>query len=531
MSALHRRLNAFQGNNTNDTAASYHAFISYSHCDHDVAQWLHKSLEEFYIPRSLRGKDGRFGILPDNLYPIFLDNEELSTSSDLSKELYEALEKSNVLILLCSPESISSKWVNEEVRYFCELGREERVIAVLTPQACSLAEQSACFPTLLLREPLAVSIPSDRNKKAALLKIVAGLLGINFETIKKRHTAYLRRKRLTQASLLCLAGAAILTIAYIVAWSNPSSQYAMIKEADKWMANLPITKHNDWLLSVHCSIKGRKAIAMQMRNDFIGSIAPLEECKELIINRSDRSSRLLDAATSAMIADSYEAMNNSDLEEKYFINSKNIFEALDTEQNINVRERIVLIGIYKELSAINQRRGDHQKASQYINLALRHSQILVKEDATQGWISMVTVTQKHIYIVNEITFVALDRVFTDFAGNAPDKDNLKYAIEVTSTTLEASKRMQELCESGDKGVIETNETVSLICKNWIGEAGNKQIVSANTFVVIMQKMLARFETGERIPDDVANKFRDLKDIIQWLNLISKAPTSSLNNNN
>jgi len=69
----------------------YKAFISYSHRDEKFVKWLHRSLEKYKIPKELREthKD-----LPKKLYPIFRDREELPTSSNLSKNITEALRDS-----------------------------------------------------------------------------------------------------------------------------------------------------------------------------------------------------------------------------------------------------------------------------------------------------------------------------------------------------------------------------------------------------------------------------------------------------
>jgi len=34
----------------------FYAFLSYSHKDKDLADWLHRELEEFRVPHSLAGK-------------------------------------------------------------------------------------------------------------------------------------------------------------------------------------------------------------------------------------------------------------------------------------------------------------------------------------------------------------------------------------------------------------------------------------------------------------------------------------------
>jgi len=55
----------------------YSAFISYNHRDRAIAAWLHKALETYVIPKRLRGRQSKIGVLGTKLPPIFQDREEL----------------------------------------------------------------------------------------------------------------------------------------------------------------------------------------------------------------------------------------------------------------------------------------------------------------------------------------------------------------------------------------------------------------------------------------------------------------------
>lgn len=100
----------------------YWAFISYSHQDKAWGDWLHKALETYRVPKRLAGRRSRDGTVPKRLYPIFRDREELPTSSDLGSNINESLKASRYLIVICSPKSAVSRWVNEEVKAFKALG-------------------------------------------------------------------------------------------------------------------------------------------------------------------------------------------------------------------------------------------------------------------------------------------------------------------------------------------------------------------------------------------------------------------------
>src|SRR5690349_13523496 len=108
-----------------DEDYKFWAFISYSSRDAAVAKKLHRALETYRIPRDLRGRPGRDGVVPDKLFPIFRDRDELPLASDLGTTITDALRASRYLIVLCSPNSANSRWVDEEVRTFKKMGRED----------------------------------------------------------------------------------------------------------------------------------------------------------------------------------------------------------------------------------------------------------------------------------------------------------------------------------------------------------------------------------------------------------------------
>lgn len=63
----------------------YWAFISYSHADEAWARWLHKALETYTVPRRLVGGPHPDGRIPQRLYPVFRDRDELPSSHELGR--------------------------------------------------------------------------------------------------------------------------------------------------------------------------------------------------------------------------------------------------------------------------------------------------------------------------------------------------------------------------------------------------------------------------------------------------------------
>ncbi|MGO8697050.1 MAG: toll/interleukin-1 receptor domain-containing protein [Limisphaerales bacterium] len=115
----------------------YRAFLSYRHADNAQegrrwAEWLHRSLERYVVPTDLVGSPNQLGeLIPESLYPIFRDEDELPAEADLAAGIRRALEQSDCMIVLCSPRSALSPWVRQEVRQFKELGKSDRILAVI----------------------------------------------------------------------------------------------------------------------------------------------------------------------------------------------------------------------------------------------------------------------------------------------------------------------------------------------------------------------------------------------------------------
>ena len=99
-------------------ALKYRAFISYSHADTAWAKWLQRGLESFNIDNDLAGRETARGTIPETLRPIFRDREDFTAGEALPEQTLAALDASNTLIMVCSPDSARSNYVNEEARLF-----------------------------------------------------------------------------------------------------------------------------------------------------------------------------------------------------------------------------------------------------------------------------------------------------------------------------------------------------------------------------------------------------------------------------
>lgn len=170
----------------------YRAFISYSHADEAAARWLQRALERYRPPRSLLASRPD---LPRRLYPVFRDREELASAHSLTDAIREAMDDSEALVVVCSPSSAASRWVNEEILHFRESGRGHRIYCYLVAGDPRPDSPQCAFPPALLRgadggalhEPLAAdATPSGDGPRHAMLKIAAGLLDVGVDELKRR---------------------------------------------------------------------------------------------------------------------------------------------------------------------------------------------------------------------------------------------------------------------------------------------------------------------------------------------------------
>jgi hypothetical protein len=211
--------------------SKYWAFISYSHADEEWAKWLHKSIETYRVPRKLVGRDTTNGALPKRLFPVFRDRDELPGASDLGGKIQDALRTSRSLIVICSPKSAVSKWVNEEIKTYKTLGRADHVLALMIDGEPNAAPDSGlleCFPRAVRfqvnsagevtdepAEPIAADARPGKDGKAnALLKLLSGVMGVGYDELRQREKQRQRQRRLRMAALT-VGIALLITTAYV----------------------------------------------------------------------------------------------------------------------------------------------------------------------------------------------------------------------------------------------------------------------------------------------------------------------------
>lgn len=167
----------------------YFAFISYQRKDEAMAKRLQHTLEYYKLPVAVIEKEPE---LKDGVRPIFVDMTELGDEPFLTEAIEKALKGSRFLIVVCSPRSAKSKWVNKEVQYFIKLKRTKRIVPFIIegePNA-DVEIEECCTPLIqkLLgkRELLGINV-NEMGFDAAAVKVVSRMFHISFRSLWNRY--------------------------------------------------------------------------------------------------------------------------------------------------------------------------------------------------------------------------------------------------------------------------------------------------------------------------------------------------------
>lgn len=183
----------------------YYAFISYSTADEKWAKWLHKHLENYNLPSALRRTNNS---LPKYIRPVFWYKTDLS-GTELHSALERELTSSRHLVLICSPESAKSEWVNDEVKSFVESNRTDSIIPfIVSGQPDKPEDADYCYPPVLRNMPRTQMLRgidvSKVGKQHALIDVVSTMFGLRFDALWQRHKRARIRRNIGFALLALL---------------------------------------------------------------------------------------------------------------------------------------------------------------------------------------------------------------------------------------------------------------------------------------------------------------------------------------
>lgn len=188
----------------------YFAFISFQSSDAKWALWIQKQIEAYRLPIALSKQRPD---LPRKIKPCFCYLSDISLKEELMMELKQQMEQSQFLIIICSPQSAKSSFVNGGIDYFVNLGRRDRIIPLIVDGVPYSNDEKECFPEALKRhfpkhsdplqdhQILGVNINEQGagskrlTRQRAVVLMVARMLGLNFEDLWQREIKRQRRRQ------------------------------------------------------------------------------------------------------------------------------------------------------------------------------------------------------------------------------------------------------------------------------------------------------------------------------------------------
>jgi tetratricopeptide (TPR) repeat protein len=223
--------------------ATYRAFLSYSHKDSRSARWIQKAIENYRLDKSLIGKTTRMGSIPSSLRPIFRDRDDFIGGNTLTEATITALDASSALIVVCSPHSANSEYVNEEVRLYKFRHPQRPVVPVIIGGAPGRTGdnpkiESECYcpalryaidesggvtatPTAIIGIDLR---PEADGRTKGLAKIVSGIIGIEPNQLIKRAE---REQRQRLLNLVAGLTGLIIVLSGLTIWAELNRQEAI----------------------------------------------------------------------------------------------------------------------------------------------------------------------------------------------------------------------------------------------------------------------------------------------------------------
>jgi WD40 repeat protein len=222
----------------------FDVFLSYSRKDEEFARKLEEALENYRLP-----KDVKTSLVSKNRLSVFRDKKDLvPTDGDYYKTIEGYLKKSGNLIVICSPNSRRSQYVNQEIAVFLESHEPRRIIPILLsgkPNNDSNATpEEHAFPEALcsaLAMPLALDFTEFPQARGninrgryhdswyTLLAKIFGAERAEIERVDARRQA----RRLAAVAAISVAVIAMLSVALVFAIISRQKAVKLEQEAVK----------------------------------------------------------------------------------------------------------------------------------------------------------------------------------------------------------------------------------------------------------------------------------------------------------
>lgn len=211
----------------------FFAFISYSSKDKAWGKKLQAKLERYRLPARLRK---RHDDAPDRAYPIFRDDTDLA-GFKVRASLERELEESQYLIVICSPQSAASDWVNAEIQYFIDHGKEDKILPLIVEGIPHSGDpKTECFPPALRNmkeDPLGVDVTALGWRKA-YLRLVSALLNVQYDELVMRDA----HRRMRNGILEGIGAAVLAVVMGCLIWYN--TEHSKYYNAYTYQYEIPV---------------------------------------------------------------------------------------------------------------------------------------------------------------------------------------------------------------------------------------------------------------------------------------------------
>ncbi len=205
-------------------------FISAAQADSEAAKALQRGLRRFRVPRTLAVP--RPFLHFKRRRRMFRHEEENPRQSSLPIHILERIQRCGTMILVCSPHTAVSRWIQAEIEEFYAAHPRGRIIPLVMdgepePELAADAYVKPCLPENLNRTDAEYWIDARECdwEHAAPAAAIAALLGVRVEELVQ-HVSRRATKLSWQRSLAVATAAVAILGAGLWTWRQPVNDWA-----------------------------------------------------------------------------------------------------------------------------------------------------------------------------------------------------------------------------------------------------------------------------------------------------------------